>query len=169
MGILNSAHECVRPSLLDFLFSDLPIAGERYCYCCCVVRFLILLFLNAEKKKKKSVKRVFAPMGKHSAAAEEEEEGGRRRRGASEDGNNTNNNNNLECLYSGDRTKPIKTMKDKFELLPAFLKVRGLGARQIFVLFVSLPLGWFRSRCEEQKILTTCNTNLFTTTLWNNN
>ena len=78
-------------------------------------------------------------------------------------------NNTLECLYSGDRTKPIKTMKDKFELLPAFLKVRGLGARQIFVLFVSLPLGWFRSRCEEQKILTTCNTNLFTTTLWNNN
>lgn len=111
-------------------------------------------------------------MGKHSAAAneedKEEERGGRRRRGSSEDGNN-NTNNNLECLYSGDRTKPIKTMKDKFELLPAFLKVRGLGARQIFVLFVSLPLGWFRSRCEEQKILTTCNTNLFTTTLWNNN
>jgi hypothetical protein len=108
-------------------------------------------------------------MGKHSAAAEdkEEEKGGGRRRGASEYGNN--NNNTLECLYSGDRTKPIKTMKDKFELLPAFLKVRGLGARQIFVLFVSLPLGWFRSRCEEQKILTTCNTNLFTTTLWNNN
>lgn len=108
-------------------------------------------------------------MGKHSAAAEDKEEdkGGGRRRGASEDGNN--NNNTLECLYSGDRTKPIKTMKDKFELLPAFLKVRGLGARQIFVLFVSLPLGWFRSRCEEQKILTTCNTNLFTTTLWNNN
>ena len=107
-------------------------------------------------------------MGKHSAAAneedKEEERGGRRRRGSSEDGNN-NTNNNLECLYSGDRTKPIKTMKDKFELLPAFLKVRGLGARQIFVLFVSLPLGWFRSRCEEQKILTTCNTNLFTTTL----
>lgn len=92
-------------------------------------------------------------MGKHSAAAneedKEEERGGRRRRGSSEDGNN-NTNNNLECLYSGDRTKPIKTMKDKFELLPAFLKVRGLGARQIFVLFVSLPLGWFRSRCEEQ-------------------
>lgn len=111
-------------------------------------------------------------MGKHSAAAneedKEEERGGRRRRGSSEDGNN-NTNNNLECLYSGDRTKPIKTMKDKFELLPAFLKVRGLGARQIFVLFVSLPLGWFCSRCEEQKILTTCNTNLFTTTLWNNN
>ena len=108
-------------------------------------------------------------MGKHSAAAEDKEEdkGGGRRRGASEYGNNTNNT--LECLYSGDRTKPIKTMKDKFELLPAFLKVRGLGARQIFVLFVSLPLGWFRSRCEEQKILTTCNTNLFTTTLWNNN
>jgi hypothetical protein len=108
-------------------------------------------------------------MGKHSAAAEDKEEdkGGGRRRGASEYGNN--NNNTLECLYSGDRTKPIKTMKDKFELLPAFLKVRGLGARQIFVLFVSLPLGWFRSRCEEQKILTTCNTNLFTTTLWNNN
>jgi|TARA_B110000003_G_scaffold198991_1_gene197649 hypothetical protein len=108
-------------------------------------------------------------MGKHSAAAEDKEEdkGGGRRRGSSEDGNNTNNT--LECLYSGDRTKPIKTMKDKFELLPAFLKVRGLGARQIFVLFVSLPLGWFRSRCEEQKILTTCNTNLFTTTLWNNN
>jgi hypothetical protein len=104
-------------------------------------------------------------MGKHSAAAEDKEEdkGGGRRRGASEYGNN--NNNTLECLYSGDRTKPIKTMKDKFELLPAFLKVRGLGARQIFVLFVSLPLGWFRSRCEEQKILTTCNTNLFTTTL----
>jgi len=109
-------------------------------------------------------------MGKHSAAAEDKEEdkGGGRRRGASEDGNN-NTNNTLECLYSGDRTKPIKTMKDKFELLPAFLKVRGLGARQIFVLFVSLPLEWFRSRCEEQKILTTCNTNLFTTTLWNNN
>lgn len=108
-------------------------------------------------------------MGKHSAAAEDKEEdkGGGRRRGASEYGNN--NNNTLECLYSGDRTKPIKAMKDKFELLPAFLKVRGLGARQIFVLFVSLPLGWFRSRCEEQKILTTCNTNLFTTTLWNNN
>jgi len=108
-------------------------------------------------------------MGKHSAASEDKEEdkGGGRRRGASEYGNN--NNNTLECLYSGDRTKPIKTMKDKFELLPAFLKVRGLGARQIFVLFVSLPLGWFRSRCEEQKILTTCNTNLFTTTLWNNN
>ena len=108
-------------------------------------------------------------MGKHSAAAEDKEEdkGGGRRRGSSEDANN--NNNTLECLYSGDRTKPIKTMKDKFELLPAFLKVRGLGARQIFVLFVSLPLGWFRSRCEEQKILTTCNTNLFTTTLWNNN
>lgn len=108
-------------------------------------------------------------MGKHSAAAEDKEEdkGGGRRRGASEYGNN--NNNTLECLYSGDRTKPLKTMKDKFELLPAFLKVRGLGARQIFVLFVSLPLGWFRSRCEEQKILTTCNTNLFTTTLWNNN
>ena len=108
-------------------------------------------------------------MGEHSAAAEDKEEdkGGGRRRGASEYGNN--NNNTLECLYSGDRTKPIKTMKDKFELLPAFLKVRGLGARQIFVLFVSLPLGWFRSRCEEQKILTTCNTNLFTTTLWNNN
>ena len=108
-------------------------------------------------------------MGKHSAAAEDKEEdkGGGRRRGASEYGNN--NNNTLECLYSGDRTKPIKTMKDKFELLPAFLKVRGLGARQIFVLFVSLPLGWFRSRCKEQKILTTCNTNLFTTTLWNNN
>lgn len=108
-------------------------------------------------------------MGKHSAAAEDKEEdkGGGRRRGASEYGNN--NNNTLECLYSGDRTKPIKTMKDKFELLPAFLKVRGLGARQIFVLFVSLPLGWFRSRCEEQKILTTCNTNLFITTLWNNN
>ena len=108
-------------------------------------------------------------MGKHSAAAEDKEEdkGGGRRRGASEYENN--NNNTLECLYSGDRTKPIKTMKDKFELLPAFLKVRGLGARQIFVLFVSLPLGWFRSRCEEQKILTTCNTNLFTTTLWNNN
>lgn len=108
-------------------------------------------------------------MGKHSAAAEDKEEdkGGGRRRGASEYGNN--NNNTLECLYSGDRTKPIKTMKDKFELLPAFLKVRGLGARQIFVLFVSLPLEWFRSRCEEQKILTTCNTNLFTTTLWNNN
>jgi len=108
-------------------------------------------------------------MGKHSAAAEDKEEdkGGGRRRGASEYGNN--NTNTLECLYSGDRTKPIKTMKDKFELLPAFLKVRGLGARQIFVLFVSLPLGWFRSRCEEQKILTTCNTNLFTTTLWNNN
>jgi hypothetical protein len=35
---------------------------------------------------------------------------------------------NLRCLYDGDRTKPIKTMKDKFELLPAFLKVRGLGA-----------------------------------------
>ena len=104
-------------------------------------------------------------MGKHSAAAEDKEEdkGGGRRRGSSEDANN--NNNTLECLYSGDRTKPIKTMKDKFELLPAFLKVRGLGARQIFVLFVSLPLGWFRSRCEEQKILTTCNTNLFTTTL----
>ena len=108
-------------------------------------------------------------MGKHSAAAEDKEEdkGGGRRRGASEYGNN--NNNTLECLYSGDRTKPIKTMKDKFELLPAFLKVRGLGARQIFVLFVSLPLGWFRSRCEEQKILTTCNTNLFITTVWNNN
>ena len=89
-------------------------------------------------------------MGKHSAAAEDKEEdkGGGRRRGSSEDGNNTNNT--LECLYSGDRTKPIKTMKDKFELLPAFLKVRGLGTRQIFVLFVSLPLGWFRSRCEEQ-------------------
>ena len=85
-------------------------------------------------------------MGKHSAAAEDKEEdkGGGRRRGASEYGNN--NNNTLECLYSGDRTKPIKTMKDKFELLPAFLKVRGLGARQIFVLFVSLPLGWFRFR-----------------------
>ena len=110
-------------------------------------------------------------MGKHSAAAEDKEEdkGGGRRRGASEYGNNNTKNNTLECLYSGDRTKPIKTMKDKFELLPAFLKVRGLGARQIFVLFVSLPLGWFRSRCEEQKILTTCNTNLFTTTLWNNN
>jgi hypothetical protein len=110
-------------------------------------------------------------MREHSAAAneedKEEDKGGGRKRGASEDGNN--NNNTLECLYSGDRTKPIKTMKDKFELLPAFLKVRGLGARQIFVLFVSLPLGWFRSRCEEQKILTTCNTNLFTTTLWNNN
>ena len=108
-------------------------------------------------------------MGKHSAAAEDKEEdkGGGRRRGASEYGNN--NNNTLECLYSSDRTKPIKTMKDKFELLPAFLKVRGLGARQIFGLFVSLPLEWFRSRCEEQKILTTCNTNLFTTTLWNNN
>ena len=108
-------------------------------------------------------------MGKHSAAAEDKEEdkGGGRRRGASEYGNN--NNNTLECLYSGDRTKPIKTMKDKFELLPAFLKVRGLGARQIFVLFVAFHLGWFRSRCEEQKILTTCNTNLFTTTLWNNN
>ena len=109
-------------------------------------------------------------MGKHSAAAEDKEEdkGGGRRRGASEYGNNNTNNNTLECLYSGDRTKPIKTMKDKFELLPAFLKVRGLGARQIFVLFVSLPLGWFRSRCEEQKILTTFNTNLFLTTLWNN-
>ena len=35
---------------------------------------------------------------------------------------------NLRCLYDGERTKPIKTMKDKFELLPAFLKVRGLGA-----------------------------------------
>ena len=34
-GILNSAHECVRPSLLDFLFSDPPLAGGHYyCYCC---------------------------------------------------------------------------------------------------------------------------------------
>jgi len=43
-------------------------------------------------------------------------------RGGDDDGGN------LRCLYDGDRTKPIKTMKDKFELLPAFLKVRGLGA-----------------------------------------
>jgi hypothetical protein len=40
---------------------------------------------------------------------------------------------NLRCLYDGDRTKPIKTMKDKFELLPAFLKVRGLGAFLVFM------------------------------------
>ena len=25
MGIPNSAHECVRPSLLDFIFSDPPL------------------------------------------------------------------------------------------------------------------------------------------------
>ena len=25
MGLLNSAHECNRPSLLDFLFSDPPL------------------------------------------------------------------------------------------------------------------------------------------------
>ena len=40
---------------------------------------------------------------------------------------------NLRCLYDGERTKPIKTMKDKFELLPAFLKVRGLGAFFAFI------------------------------------
>ena len=28
--------------------------------------------------------------------------------------------------------KPIKTVKDKFELLPAFLKVRGLGTTLVF-------------------------------------
>jgi len=42
---------------------------------------------------------------------------------------------NLRCLYDGERTKPIKTMKDKFELLPAFLKVRGLGAFFAFMRF----------------------------------
>ena len=104
-------------------------------------------------------------MGKHSAAAEEEEEGGRRRRGASEDGNNTNNNNNLECLYSGDRTKPIKTMKDKFELLPAFLKVRGLGASlNIRLRFSSSWVVSLSIRGTKNTDIT--NTNLFTT-LWN--
>tara|TARA_B100000767_G_scaffold224669_1_gene213797 strand:+ start:221 stop:499 length:279 start_codon:yes stop_codon:yes gene_type:complete len=91
-------------------------------------------------------------MGKHSAAANEEdkeEEGGGRRRGSSEDGNN--NNNTLECLYSGDRTKPIKTMKDKFELLPAFLKVRGLGARQIFVLLFLFLLSGFALDARNKK------------------
>jgi len=42
---------------------------------------------------------------------------------------------NLRCLYDGERTKPIKTIKDKFELLPAFLKVRGLGAFFAFMRF----------------------------------
>jgi hypothetical protein len=40
----------------------------------------------------------------------------------------------MECLR-GDRellTKPIKELKDKFELLPAFLKVRGLGRSFFF-------------------------------------
>lgn len=92
-------------------------------------------------------------MGKHSAAAEDKEEdkGGGRRRGASEYGNNNTNNNTLECLYSGDRTKPIKTMKDKFELLPAFLKVRGLGARQIFVLLFLFLLSGFALDARNKK------------------
>ena len=37
-----------------------------------------------------------------------------------DDGNNNASSSSLLA-------KPIKTVKDKFELLPAFLKVRGLG------------------------------------------
>ena len=36
VGLLNSAHECVRPSLLDFLFSDPPLPAAIVvvdCYC----------------------------------------------------------------------------------------------------------------------------------------
>lgn len=107
-------------------------------------------------------------MGKHSAAANEEEdkeeERGGRRRGSSEDGNNTNNNT-LECLYSGDRTKPIKTMKDKFELLPAFLKVRGLGAS--LTIRLRFSSSWVVSlSIRGTKNTDITNTNLFTT-LWN--
>ena len=59
MGLLNSAHECVRPSLLDFLFSDTPLPAAiviiyglpplpptsgfvSMCYCVCVFGFMRL-------------------------------------------------------------------------------------------------------------------------------
>ena len=49
VGLFNSAHECVRPSLLDFLFSDPPIAGGHCCYCRIppTNNFKIMYFLNS--------------------------------------------------------------------------------------------------------------------------
>ena len=43
-----------------------------------------------------------------------------------DDGNNNASSSSLLA-------KPIKTVKDKFELLPAFLKVRGLGTTTTLV------------------------------------
>ena len=60
-----------------------------------------------------------------NAAAADAQSFGIRSDWRDDDGNNNTSSSSLLA-------KPIKTVKDKFELLPAFLKVRGLGTTLVF-------------------------------------
>ena len=61
-----------------------------------------------------------------NAAAADAQSFGIRSDWRDDDGNNNTSSSSLLA-------KPIKTVKDKFELLPAFLKVRGLGTTTTLV------------------------------------